>query len=343
MSSTYRDLSEPEWTPKLATVLERAAAAIARLDARISVSPVATPWQQRAVWTGYTTALQAQGAEVDEIDIFGRECAVTLPGRSKMPSHLDDDHALRNWHAQLASRKARHWRDELPISTEVAADWAERPALLRALEIVARHARADSTITPWLTVPWLLKSMKITHAALPCLTIGDKALRRAPRDAQTIIVRNLRAFADRAEEGLVRLQALEDNRLRAADAIRDAHRPGKLATLLSLMQFVPVASPRLVAETLDLTISGAGKLLARAADLDLVVEVSGRQAWRTYVARDLALSFGFVQRSVGRPLAPPKYSANLEPVLQVFDREMAELDAKLASLGRAGPVHFPGA
>ena len=51
----------------------------------------------------------------------------------------------------------------------------------------------------------------------------------------------------------------------------------------------------------------------------------------------------FVQRSVGRPLAPPKYSANLEPVLQVFDREMAELDAKLASLGSAGPVHSPEA
>lgn len=194
MSSAYRDLSEPEWTPKLATVLERAAAAIARLDARISVSPVATPWQQRAVWTGYTTALQAQGAEIDEIDIFGRECAVTLPGRPRMPSHLDDHHALRNWQTRLASRKPHHWRDELPISTEVAADWAERPALLRALEIVARHARADSTITPWLTVPWLLKSMNITHATLPCLTIGDKAF--PDRDRAMERIRDLAMLSD---------------------------------------------------------------------------------------------------------------------------------------------------
>lgn len=181
--------------------------------------------------------------------------------------------------------------------------------------------------------------MKVTQVALPCLAIGDKALRLSPRDAQAIVIRNLRAFGDRAEEGLEQLQALEDDRLRAAAAVSGAHRPGKLINLLALLQFVPVVSPRLIARQLGITISGAGKLLSRAADVDLVVEVSGRQAWRTYVARDIAIRFGLIQRPVGRPPAPPRYVVNLEPALAEFDREMAELDTMLAGLGIDSSAH----
>lgn len=339
VTRALRDLSEPVWTPKLASALERAAASIGRLDARVSASSVALSWRRRASWTGYTTALRAQGAEIDEIDIFGRECAVDLPGRPRMPTHLDDRDALLEWQKSLAERDVRHWRDDLPISTVVAEDWSQRPVLLRALEIVGRHARADRTITPWLTVPALLRSMKVTQVALPCLAIGDKALRLSPRDAQAIVIRNLRAFGDRAEEGLEQLQALEDDRLRAAAAVSGAHRPGKLINLLALLQFVPVVSPRLIARQLGITISGAGKLLSRAADVDLVVEVSGRQAWRTYVARDIAIRFGLIQRPVGRPPAPPRYVVNLEPALAEFDREMAELDTMLAGLGIDSSAH----
>src|SRR3546814_9754240 len=90
--------------------------------------------------------------------------------------------------------------------------------------------------------------MQITQAVLPCLTIGDKALRHSPRDTQAIVLRNLRSLTDRAEEGLVRLQALEEDRLRAAAALHGAHRPGKLLELLSLVQFVPVVSPRMRSE-----------------------------------------------------------------------------------------------
>ncbi len=335
MSAVVPDLSEPVWNSKLVAILERAAAAIGRLDARVSVSAVAAPWQRRASWTGYATALRAQGAEIDEIDIFGRECSVNLPGRPAIPTHLDDRDALRTWQQQLAQRHVRYWRDELAIAADVPLDWNQRPALLRALEITARHARADRTIEPWLAVPALLRSMKITQATLSCLTIGDNALRLVPRDTQAIVLRNLRSVANRAEEGLARLQALEEDRLRAAVAIQAAHRPGKLLELLAFVQFVPVVSPRMVMRQLDVTISGAGKLLARAADLDLLVEVSGRQAWRTYLTRDLAIAFGFVVRSVGRPPALPRALPEIEPALAAFDREMVELDGMLTKLGVA--------
>src|SRR3546814_7597596 len=63
---------------------------------------------------------------------------------------LDDRDALPIWQRQLAQRESRYWRDERAISTDVPEDWSQRPALLRALEITARRARADRTITPWL-------------------------------------------------------------------------------------------------------------------------------------------------------------------------------------------------
>ncbi|MBX9659115.1 MAG: hypothetical protein K2X00_11160 [Nitrospiraceae bacterium] len=338
MSTPLPDLTQPVWTAKLASALERAAASIGRLDARVSVSSVALPWQRRASWTGYTTALRAQGAEIDEIDIFGRECAVNLPGRRPLTTNLDDRHALPSWQRDLTGSDARHWRDELAIATDLPEDWNRRPALLRALEITARHARADGSIAPWLAVPTLLRSMRITQTVLPCLVIGDRALRLSSRDAQPIILRNLRSLTDHAAEGLVRLQAIEDDRLRAAEAVSNAHRPGKLIKLLALLQFVPVLSPRLVGQQLSITISGAGKLLARAADMGILVEVSGRQAWRTYMARDIAIAFGFVKRPIGRPLAPQRYVANLEPALADFDREMIEVDSILARLGIAASV-----
>lgn len=333
MPAPLPDLTEPVWTAKLASALERAAGSIGRLDARVSVSSVAAPWQRRASWTGYTTALRAQGAEIDEIDIFGRECTINLPGRPRIPTNLNDPDALPSWQRNLTGSDARYWRDELAIATDLPEDWNRRPALLRALEITARHARADGSIAPWLAVPALLRSMRITQTVLPCLVIGDRALRLSSRDAQPIILRNLRSLTDHAAEGLVRLQAIEDDRLRAAEAVSNAHRPGKLIKLLALLQFVPVLSPRLVGQQLSITISGAGKLLARAADMGILVEVSGRQAWRTYMARDIAIAFGFVKRPIGRPLAPPRYVANLEPALADFDREMDEVDSMLARLG----------
>src|SRR3546814_18621858 len=77
----------------------------------------------------------------------------------------------------------------------------------------------------------------------------------------------------------------------------------------------------------------AEKLRARADDARLLVEISGRQAWRTYLVTDLAVAFGFARRPVGRPVEPHKVSEALDPSLSRFDAEMAELDAMLARLG----------
>jgi len=65
MSRPALPLSSIAWTAGLAGLFGEAMAAIGRLDARISASPVAQPWRNRTVWKGYSTALQLQRYEID--------------------------------------------------------------------------------------------------------------------------------------------------------------------------------------------------------------------------------------------------------------------------------------
>lgn len=331
------DLSAPNWTAKLARSLEQAAAAIARLDARVSASPIAKAWFERASWTGYAEALRGQSVEIEEIDIFGQFCDVSIPGRQAPAMGGYDTSGLTHWQTSLRDRTERHWRDEHTFSSVTADDWGDRPALLRSLEILGRHARADPSIAPWLAFPRLLQSMGVTSAPLPCLVHADKALRYSPRDAGANIARYFRHITSSADTGLQRLAAMEEHRVLSVMTTEESLRPGKLRHLLALLQFRPVISPRLAAGRLGISISGAGKLLTRAADNDIVVEISGRQAWRTYIVKDLAYAFGLAKRAPGRPIELRQHLDPLDPALRKFDAEMADLDAMLSRLGISMP------
>lgn len=62
----------------------------------------------------------------------------------------------------------------------------------------------------------------------------------------------------------------------------------------------PWCSPQGIADAFGISVSRAGNLLARATELDLIVEVSGRKAWRLYLVPDLAIAFGFKPAPRGR-------------------------------------------
>lgn len=333
MAAPIPDLSVPSWTGPLAHELETTAAAVASLDARISATFCQTAWARRAAWSGYAEALCGQGVEIDEIDIFGQACGLPLPSRTRQSTVGDDLSQLTEWQANLRVTARRHWREALPFTFDPPSDWGSRPVLLRALELTARHARANRTSAPWLAMPALLNALGATHNTLPNLVCPDKALRLQPGDCAAIVRRYLKQLRRAAETGLQRLDAIEGDRLRAAGALSRARRPGSLLPLLALVQVQPVLSPRAVAIRLRLTISGAGKLLARAAASGLLVEVSGRQSWRAYLPPDLAQSFGFVPARPGRPLAPPPPTPALDAVLSDFDAEMRAIDERLARLG----------
>ena len=332
------DLSAPDWTPELASRLERASAAVGRLDARVSASSLTKTWRERVSLGGFARALRSQGSEIDEIDIFAHQYGVAMPDRASLPWAVSEEFAgIASWQLQLLRGGGRHWREDFPVTFDPPEGWSERPLLLRALQLTALHARAVVGKEAWLAFPGLLQRLGMTRGPLPCLIPADKALHLNPRDAKAIIPRYLRALADQAETGLERLDGIEADRRRSVVALSQAQRPGNLAGLTALLMVVPAVSPSGVAKHLRMSISGAGKLLDRAAGLGLAVEISGRQAWRIYLAPEAAIAFGFTRRPRGRPPSPPSHlPADLDRLLAEFDAAVATFDESLdrARLGR---------
>lgn len=321
------------WDAAQAQALANASAAIARLDARVCASPVSAAWKLRASSTGYSAALQLQQSPLEEIDIIAERCGLRLPARPVPRTEDEPFAAYTPWLARLHQPDGRHWTEDLPFTFDAPAGWREAPTLIQALTLLDLSARTDRTSAPWLAFPSLLRRMGLTQAALPCMVAGDAA-QRSLRDARpALLKRLLKQLSRAAEAGLERLDRLEAYMRRAATVIAGEHRAGKLADLARIALARPCLAARSAAPLLDITISGAGKLLERATALGLMDEISGRGSWRTYVTPDIAVALGVRTAERGRPANARPGVAEAADILHAFELEMAEIDARLERLG----------
>lgn len=333
-------LTSLPWTSELAALLEAASLAIGRLDARVCASSMAEAWQLRAAWTGYARALQLQSIEIDEIDVYSWGCGHNLPNRARRSSVADDFAGFEPWRSALAAH-GRHWREDLPFTPDLPEGFEKAPALLRALEITAQSARATGTVQPWLALPMLLQRLGVTQTPLPCLVGGDKGFRLSTRANEAVVRRLLKALIAAAGVSLTRLDAMEADRRRAIAAIAAERRAGLLPRVLALSQQTPLLAPQRVASRLRISLSGAGKLLARAAALGLLIEVSGRGSWRLYLVLDLAVTFGFANPTRGRPRSDPPalpHDRAIADILEAFDAEMIAFTRQYPTLGSTAGI-----
>ena len=319
----------PPYTAEIVRSLARCTGAIAALNARVSISHVAKPWRIRAAWSGYTTALQLQGVEVDEIDVYSWGCGLKLPGRPLISTTFDPFDRLDEWQQALAAHEGASGRDGLPTAIGETAEAREHPPLLRALDLVRQHARVDGALEPWLMAPILLCGLGMSKTPLPCLTAGVKAFRLKRTPADTDWAAAFNALARAAEAGFDRLDHLEHLHRQGLQAVLSEYRSGALPRVLALSFARPLLSPQSVSETLGLSVAGASKLLERAASAELIVEITQRTTWRQFLTSDLAITFGFLKPKPGRPRhVPPALPVNHEmaDVLDAFDREMEAID-----------------
>ncbi|PTD24615.1 hypothetical protein CV103_07285 [Sphingomonas fennica] len=317
----------------MVTAIASCSAAIARLDARISASSVGSAWSLRAAWTGFAEALQLQGVEIDEIDVFSWGCGLNIPGRAIRATHLDEFAEFDGWRQALLSSDPLEWRDALPPSVFDQPEAAEHPPLIRAIDRVRQYSRQLGTIAPWLGLPFSLRDQGLSHVPLPCLCGGAKAMRLKPRLSDTDWLPIVRALQRAAADGTERLDQLERLYRDAQRAIVSEYRPGALPSLAALTIHRPLLSPQFVSEALGLTIAGASKLLERGVGSGLLVEVTRRRSWRVFVAGDLAVTFGYASPQRGRPRLeppPPPVDRSLRQVFDSFDEQMAEIDRLLA-------------
>lgn len=323
----------PDYTPKMVAAIATCSAAIARLDARIIASPVAKPWTMRAAWSGYAAALRLQSAEVEEIDVFSWGCGLQIPGRARLPSHLDLFGRFTEWCAALSDPDPLGWRDALPTAIGEPGEARDHPLLVRALDGIRKLARIDPSIMAWLGLPFALRDWGVTAAPLPCLASGLKAfrLKRTPNEDDWLAA--IRGIERAARDGLDRLHRLERLYRDAQRAIAAEFRAGALPALLALSMNRPLLSPQSVATSLKLSVAGASKLLERAATASLLVEITQRRSWRQFLAADLAAEFGYTNANRGRPTRePPPLPANrdLAEVFDQFDQELADIGALLS-------------
>ncbi|WP_336975328.1 hypothetical protein [Sphingobium aromaticiconvertens] len=325
----------PDYSPKMVAAIASCTAAICRLDARFTVSSVASAWTRRAAWSGYAQALCLQSAEIDEIDVFSWGCGLQIPGRPLRSTTIDLFDRFAEWTTALGNHDPLAWRDSLPMAVSTPRVTLEHPALIRAIDQVCQHARIDATALPWLGLAFALRDMGVTATPVPCLAGGAKALRmkRRPDEGDWLAV--LHALEAAARIGLERLQELERHHRKAQRAIVAQFRPGALPRLLALSTHQPLLSPQSVADRLGLTVAGASKLLDRAVASQLLVEITQRRSWRLFLAPDLARVFGYVKVPRGRPRteAPPlPPSRDLAATFDAFDAEMEAIDRLLSSL-----------
>lgn len=314
-----------------AASIEAAALAIGRLDARISGSSQKRPWLLRSSWTGYTRALQLTGIEIDEVDVFSWAVGVSVPGRSSRNTLTDLYAEFPTWRERLA-QKGRHWAEDLPFTLDPRAGAGSRPRLIRAFDLLIRWLQAEPGIETWLSLPILIHRLGVSETPLPCLVVGDRRLQSGARDPAALFRGLLRALADRADEGLTMHGLMERTRAHSLATVQAQRRPGALGRLMAMMQIGPLQTPEAVSRRLRLTLSGAGKLLQRAAELGLVHEISRRRSWRVYMTPDLAQALGFVRPARGRPpLLPVPAADGLDKLLDDFDREMSAWEAQFGA------------
>jgi hypothetical protein len=279
-----------------------------------------------------------QGHEIDEVDVFSWGSGVPLPGRG-VRATMDDPYGTfpKWWNALHAA--GHHWHEQLPFSPSYPEGHTDSPLIVRMLEIVRQFAAADRGAMPWLWLPVLLHRAGFTTTPLPCLTAGDKAFRLGTRDPSAVLARLLRTLDTAASHGLSLLDRIEQDRTRAIAAASTQRRPSPLLRLSAYLLHSPVVSPERLAHNLDMTLSGAGKLLDRAAQLGLVREVSGRRSWRVYASPAVAIALGLAAAPRGRPahLGKPHRSPRaVDDIVATFDEEMAAFNARFPHL--SGPT-----
>lgn len=330
----YEALKVP-FSSGLVLALEDCAASIARLDGRVSISPIARPWRRRAAYSGYARALQLQGVEIDEIDVLSWGCGLSIPQRPRRASNLEEFDGFPRWWESLLTGDSGQWRDQLPF-TPVLAN--ELPIILRAIDLARQYAWRVGSEHAWLALPRFLHRLGLTESPLPCLVGGAKALRGRSQPSGDLIRGIVRFLASAAVKALDTLDAMEMAYRASGRALLDQHRPGALVRLFALSLSAPVLSPKSAADALSLTLSGSGKLLERAAEVGMLIEVTGRKAWKTFLTPDLAIAFGFRAAGASRTRKLPTLLPGdraLADVFDAFDQEIAAIDATLGRYVRA--------
>ena len=237
-------------------------------------------------------------------------------------------------HPSAATTRIRRGRppadpDMIRARTALARERLARAAGLRELRGALRTLRAAGRSRPallgtalgahaWLSgggsrnalrgaLPLYLAERSASRTQIAGLT-GVAALDAdAPSGRDPWLARFLSALADEAADGLLRLRSLERTWTAARRRVDAKHRgdgagsksrsTSRLPQAIDILAATPLLGPASLARALGLTRAGASRMLERAVELDLAVEITGRGSHKLYALPDLSHMQDEIRRS----------------------------------------------
>lgn len=157
-----------------------------------------------------------------------------------------------------------------------------------------------------LELPIRLYHSGFTHTMLPCLTQPHKV-------------------KSQAEQGLMMLKDLNQHRAILAQRLSHKKHDHRLWHVAALFLKWPALTPSSAAQLLGLSISGAGKLLQRAALAAICVETSGQHNYKLYVSADCVKTFGLGLSTRNKT----RHKGPFSPMDQKYELALRHLDDAL--------------
>jgi hypothetical protein len=278
----------------LAAGLERAAAAIARLDTLLTGHPLTPAWLWRIRLEAVRRHAAADGLAIDLWHLaaviegvrFRMDRGTEIIDRGSIFAAARHALGLWRWFAQpdesqskaigcaAAALSASERASPLLSAAFGVHTWldrgGERPALRAALALY------------WQRRGWM---------RLPCpLLTGAKAL---GGETPWVVmepwtVHFLAALAEEAEAGIELLRLLEREWFAARSTVRDRRRDSRAAAAVDIMAAAPVVSATSLAGSLGMAIKNASALLEAFVERGVAIEVTHRSKRRLYGLKHLA-------------------------------------------------------
>ena len=278
----------------LASNLERAAAALARLDSAVAGHPLAPAWAYRARLDAVRRQAAVDGRAIDPWHL----AAVIEGVRLRLdPAAAPVDRGAIFEAARYALNLYRWYSAPDEVRRSAIGDAAghlvtaadgHSPLLGAALAVHAWLDRGGDRppLRAALAEYWVHGGV----TALPCpLVTGAAALApEIPWGRAAWIGHFLAAVADEAESGLALLRQIERHWFAARRAVAGRRRDSHAAAAIDLLAAAPLVSATTLAQVLDISVKNAIRLLDGFVVLGVVSEVTQRSKRRLYGLKHLA-------------------------------------------------------
>ena len=321
----------------LAAGLERAAAAIARLDTLLTGHPLTPAWLWRIRLEAVRRHAAADGLAIDLWHLaaviegvrFRMDRGTEIIDRGSIFAAARHALGLWRWFAQPDESQSK----AIGCAAAALSATEQRSPLLGAALGVRAWLDRDGERPPLraaLAGYWQRRGL--LRLACPLLT-GAKALTGGtPWEVEPWTIHFLAALAEEAEAGTEFLRLLEREWFAARSAVRDRRRDSRAAVAVDIMAASPVVSATSLAGGLGIAVKNASALLEGFVERGIAIEVTHRSKRRLYGLKHLAPLRDEAApprrptpgRSRGRPprgaAGPAEYSEAPDSTLPLPDR-----------------------